>query len=209
MILTVGNSKGGVGKTTVALQLVIEAARRGRRVWLVDGDRQGTALAALTLRGDRQPPIPCASYADGATLRAQVQAQASLYDLVVIDAGGRDSSALRAALVLSDLVLVPFQPRSFDVWGLDDMAALLDEARAYADVDAAAVLNAADPRGRDNADAAAAVQDYPIRYIDAQLGRRKAFANASGQGLSVTELGGDPKASTELSQLYDAVMPSD
>jgi chromosome partitioning protein len=207
MIITVGNSKGGVGKTTVAIQLAVEVARAGRRVWLVDGDRQGTALSAITLRGDREPAIPCAAYADGPTLRKQVQAQADLYDVTVIDAGGRDSSALRAALVLSDLVLVPFQPRSFDVWGLDDMASLLEEARSYVDVDAAAMLNAADPRGQDNEDAAAAVAEYPLRYIDAQLGRRKAFANAAGQGLSVNELGGskDPKASTELAALYDAV----
>ena len=35
-----------------------------------------------------------------------------------------------AALVLSDVLLVPFAPRSYDVWALDDMAALVDEAAA-------------------------------------------------------------------------------
>ena len=208
MIFTIGNSKGGVGKTTIALQLAIEAAYDGRRVLLVDGDRQGTALAALTARGDRQPPVACAQYVEGATLRTQVQAQEPSYDLVVIDAGGRDSSALRAALLLSDLVVIPFQPRSFDVWGLDDMSALLDEARAYADVRAVAMLNAADPRGQDNAEATAAVADYPgIDYLDAPLGRRKAFASASGQGMGVCEWRPrDEKASAEAERLYDAIM---
>ena len=51
----------------------------------------------------------------------------------IIDAVGRDSSALRAALILSDVLLVPFHPRTYDVWALDDMAALVEEACAVRD----------------------------------------------------------------------------
>ena len=47
MILTVGNTKGGVGKTTLAVQIAISRARAGRDVWLIDGDRQATAVAAV------------------------------------------------------------------------------------------------------------------------------------------------------------------
>ena len=46
---------------------------------------------------------------------------AALSPDIVIDAGGRDSTALRAALVLADHVLIPLQPRSFDLWALNDM----------------------------------------------------------------------------------------
>ena len=48
MIITVGNTKGGVGKTTIALNLAIARALQGRDVWLIDGDRQGTAQTAIT-----------------------------------------------------------------------------------------------------------------------------------------------------------------
>ena len=41
MIVTVGNTKGGVGKTTIAVNLAIARALAGRDVWLIDGDRQG------------------------------------------------------------------------------------------------------------------------------------------------------------------------
>ena len=83
MIIAVGNTKGGVGKTTIAVNLVIFRAVAGRDVLLVDGDEQGSA---------------------------------SLF------------SQLRAALTVADVVLVPVQPRSFDVWALDQVAALVTEA---------------------------------------------------------------------------------
>lgn len=212
MIITVGNTKGGVGKTTLAVNLVIARALAGRDVWLIDGDRQGTAQTAISIRNDagHLPGIACASYPDGPTLRTQVQQQASKFDDIIIDAGGRDSTALRAALVLSDVLLVPFQPRSYDVWALNDMAALVDEARSVRDgLRVFAVLNCADPgeHSTDNAEAAAAVADVPqFEYLTTSLRRRKAFANAAGQGLSVLEIKPqDTKASDELKELVKAL----
>lgn len=212
MIITVGNTKGGVGKTTLAVNLAIARALAGRDVWLIDGDRQGTAQMAISIRADsgHAPGISCATYPDGPTLRAQVQQQAGKFDDIIIDAGGRDSTALRAALVLSDVLLVPFQPRSYDVWALNDMASLVDEARSVRDgLRAVAILNCADPgeTSTDNAEAAAAVADVPqFEYLDTPIRRRKAFANAAGQGLSVLEFKPtDAKAAKELNALVKAL----
>lgn len=47
MILTVGNIKGGVGKTTLAVNLAIIRANAGRDVLLVDGDEQGTVTLSF------------------------------------------------------------------------------------------------------------------------------------------------------------------
>jgi chromosome partitioning protein len=208
MIVTVGNTKGGVGKTTLAVNLAIARTLSGRDVWLIDGDRQGTAQTAISIRADAgfKPGISCASYPDGQTLRAQVQQQSSKFDDVIIDAGGRDSTALRAALILSDVLLVPFQPRSYDVWALNDMASLVDEARSVRDgLRAFAVLNCADPgeTSTDNSEAAEAVADVPqFEYLSTPIRRRKSFANAAGQGLSVLELKPyDNKAKSELNAL--------
>ena len=212
MIITVGNTKGGVGKTTLAVNLAIARALAGRDVWLIAGDRQGTAQTAISIRADagHAPGIACATYPDGPTLRAQVQQQASKFDDIIIDAGGRDSTALRAALVLSDVLLVPFQPRSYDVWALNDIAALIDEARSVRDgLRAVAILNCADPgeSSTDNSEAAAAVAEIPqFAYLDTPIRRRKAFANAAGQGLSVLELKpADRKAADELNALVSAL----
>jgi chromosome partitioning protein len=208
MILTVGNTKGGVGKTTLAVQLAILRALAGRDVWLIDGDRQGTATAAVAARAEsgKKPGIACAQYGDGPALRGQVQQQQAKWDDIIIDAGGRDSTALRAALMLTDVLLVPFAPRSYDVWALEDMAALVDEARSVRDgLRAFAILNLADPgeTSTDNAEAAAAVTEVPqFDYLPTPVRRRKAFSNAGGAGLAVTELSPrDPKACAELEAL--------
>lgn len=206
MIITVGNTKGGVGKTTLALNLAIARAIGGKDVWLVDADRQATASTALSIRTEagRQPTIATALYTDGAALRGQVVHQRNKFQDVVIDAGGRDSTALRAALSLSDVVLIPFQPRSIDVWALRDMAELVEEVRSIGrQLRALAVLSLADVQGSDNKDAAAAVADFPaLQYLDAPIRRRKAFANAAGAGLSVLELEpADEKARVELTDL--------
>lgn len=212
MIVTVGNTKGGVGKTTIAVNLAIARALAGRDLWLIDGDRQGTAQTAISIRAEAglSPGIACASYPDGPTLRAQVQQQASKFDDIIIDAGGRDSTALRAALVLTDVLLIPFQPRSYDVWALDDIAALVEEARSVRDgLRAFAVLNCADPgqHSTDNADAAEAVANVPaFEYLPTPLRRRKAYANAAGAGMSVLEIKPqDAKATAEINALISAL----
>ena len=212
MILTVGNTKGGTGKTTLAVQLALALARTGRDVLLIDGDRQGTAQIAVAQRAEAgaQPPLACVQYTDGRVLREQVRLQAPRYQDVVIDAGGRDSATLRAALVVSDVLLVPFLPRSVDVWALADIAELIEEARTVrSGLTTLAVLNCADPGASpDNSEALAALADLPqLTGVNTAITRRKAFANATGRGLSIDELTPvDPKAIGEMVALLRNVL---
>jgi len=212
MIVTVGSTKGGVGKTTIALQLALAGTLAGRAVLLVDGDRQGSALTTIAMRSEanREPGLACAHYPDERVLRAQVQQQAPRYDHVIIDVGGRDSAALRMSLMISDLLLVPIPPRSLDVWAFADIAELVtdaQEARAERDrapLRAFAVLSLADPAGRDNAAAVEALAEHSqFAWFDAPIQRRKAFANATGLGLAVSEMvPRDPKACEEVARLF-------
>jgi chromosome partitioning protein len=109
---------------------------------------------------------------------------------------------LRAALTVAELVLIPVQPRSFDLWGAEATVELVREAREINErLRAIAVLNSADAQGQDNDAAAEALREIVgIELAPGVIVRRKAFPNAAAAGLSVLEHD-DPKASKEFSRL--------
>jgi len=111
------------------------------------------------------------------------------------------SVSQRAALAVAHVLLVPFVPRSFDVWTLEKVSHLVTEMRtANVELKAYTFINRADPRGQDNEDAAEVIRETEaLTFIDTPLGTRKAFSNAAAQGLAVTELKPqDPKATEEM-----------
>ncbi len=145
----------------------------------------------------------------GKAARQELQRLSGKFADVVVDTGGRDTTSQRAALTLADVYLVPFNPRSFDVWTLAKVAQLIEEIRTVnPHLRAYAFLNRADPRGSDNDDAAEALRETEsLEYLDTSLGNRKAYSNAAAQGLSVLELHPhDPKATQEFERLYRQVV---
>jgi chromosome partitioning protein len=140
----------------------------------------------------------------GAALRTQVRQLSGKYDDIVIDVGGRDTGSLRAALTVADALLIPVQPRSFDLWALDRMGELVTEAREINErLRVLAVLNAADSQGKDNEDALAALTEIAgIETAPLMIVRRKAFPNAAAAGRAVTEhQPRDTKAAEEMMAL--------
>src|SRR3546814_3117567 len=137
-----------------------------------------------------------------------VRQLAAKYDDIIIDVGGRDTGSLRAALTVADTLLVPVQPRSFDVWALDQVAALVAEAREINEgLRAVAVLNGADAQGADNEAALEMIGDIEgIEVLPTSIVRRKAFPNAAAEGRAVGEQSPrDAKAIDELAALVSAV----
>ena len=114
MIVLVGGEKGGVGKTTLAVNLAAMRARAQHDVLLVDADKQASANLWANIRDQEKvdPPVRCVQKRVKG-LAADVRDLATRYEDIVIDAGGQDSVELRAAMTIAALAIFPIQPCIF------------------------------------------------------------------------------------------------
>lgn len=208
MIYTVGGIKGGSGKTTVATNLTVLLSSKARDVLLVDADDQETATDFTAWRSNRtdgNTGYTAIQLSDNAVLTEVLKLEPK-YDDIVIDTGRRDTASQRAALTVANVFLVPFIPRSFDIWTLQKVTTLIGEIRPInPELKIFAFLNRSDPRGRDNLGASELLSESDAyTFLDAPLGNRKAFSNAAAVGMSVTEVKPrDKKAINELQTLFN------
>lgn len=211
MIYTVGGIKGGSGKTTIATNLTVMLSRSGRDVLLVDADDQETATDFTFWRNETLPDgagYTAIQLADAA-VRTEILKLKDKYDDIVIDTGGRDTTSQRAAMVVSDMYIVPFVPRSFDMWTLEKVVKLIEEmSPANPNLTAVAILNRLDSRGADNDDAKEFLKDASaLTVLSATLGHRKIYANAASKGLGVVEYRpSDDKAVQEVEQMFNEII---
>ncbi|RYY05992.1 MAG: chromosome partitioning protein ParA [Sphingobacteriaceae bacterium] len=212
MIYVFGGIKGGVGKTTVAVNFVQFLAEFQKKdVLLIDADDQETATdytawRDATLNGELGYT---AVKLTGDAIRAQMANLKKKYDDIVIDTGGRDTRSQRAALIVADVYLVPFYPRSFDFWTVTKVQRLLDDIKAVNhQLKTYAFLNRADIRSADNRDTAAALEEAEgLTFLNYPLLNRKCYSNAAGKGLSVFEFEPkDDKAINELNSLFQEII---
>lgn len=206
MIYTVGGIKGGSGKTTIATNLTVFLLQQGRDVLLVDADDQESATDFTSFR--HQSLAGELGYTavklTGRELHASVTRLATKYDDIVIDTGGRDTVSQRSALTVSHTYLVPFAPRSLDIWTLRKVENLLEEVLPFnSGLRCLTFINKADARGTAKDEAADLLRGSAnLQFLDTSVGTRIAFANAAAVGLGVLELRpADEKASQEVNEL--------
>jgi len=191
MIISAVAVKGGVGKSTFAANLTVMRSLAGERVLLVDADQQGTISDWVQHRQNRGHPTDWTTIQlAGPAVRTEVLKLAENYDHVIIDAGGRDTQSLRAALSVADVALIPCPPRSFDLWSLEQLADLVQDARCInPDLQARVFINFGDARSHDNEAAQEILSEVEgLELLPVVIGARKAFVNAAAEGLAVVEL---------------------
>lgn len=211
MVISFNSIKGGVGKSTLATTMAGWLASQGRDVLLVDGDDQETSSDFTAWR---EQTLGNTGYTlvnmTGANLRKQVEAMKSKYEFIIIDTGGRDTTSQRAALSVADVSMIPFVPRSFDLWTITKVVELIDEIQSIRaePLIAYTFLSRADIRSADNRDVAEALSQIPqLTYLPYPISNRKAISNAAGQGLTAFEgSNSDLKAIKEIEDLFNYVL---
>lgn len=213
MITVFGGIKGGSGKTTLSTNICVIQASLGKKVLLVDADEQRSASDWAEHRDNLEIDTEWTTISlSGASVRSQVLKMKNQYDEIIIDVGGRDTTSQRAALTIADNLIAPFQPRSLDVWTIGKLTEILEEVYIInPNLKAYAVINRADPAGKDNKEAINIINETgTIICLESMICQRKAFGNASAEGKGVIELyPQDQKAIDEMQKFNDSIFQKD
>ena len=211
MIILIGGEKGGPGKTTIATNLAAMRTLKSQDLLLIDTDRQQTASYWCSLREDRQvePRVASIQKFDKA-VRTETLELKTRYKDMVIDAGGRDSSELRSALLVADKAIFPLRPSQFDLWTLGRMNTLVETAQEFNEkLKAFIVINQASPNPavKEVEEARELIQEFAnLKLLKTYLCERISYRRAAIQGMAVTEYKPeDNKAIEEMVNLYEEI----
>jgi chromosome partitioning protein len=184
-VVTVAQQKGGAGKTTLVIQLATALSAMGHKVALVDIDPQGSLTGWMRLREHRQAQAPELRFSmiGGWRLGVELERLKRDAELIVVDTPPHTETDAKTAIRNADLVLVPCQPSTLDIWA---SKATVEQA-AKERRSAAMVLNRVPPRGRSVEEARHAIHDLGVEAFASSLGNRQAFVTSVAQGLGVLE----------------------
>ncbi len=208
MIIAVVNSKGGVGKSTLAVHAAVWLRQRGLTLAVVDADAQASTSEWLS---EAAPDIRVERCDTTAELTERVPRLSAVHDVVLAD-GPAGLSAETAILVgAADLVLLPIGPSMMDIRASYRSARLVYNVRLRAHhsqrPEVYTVLNRVQSRTRLAAVAAVAVTRYGFPVASAVLHLRQAYAEACGRGTVVWRMGSSGRAAAdELGRLFDEVL---
>lgn len=209
MKIVIGGIKGGSGKTTIATNLCVMRASEGFKVLLIDADEQKSAYDWASQREALGIATSWSTVQlSGMTIHSQLKRLVSDYDDIIIDVGGRDTTSQRSALSSADIFLIPFKPRSLDIWTIGAVKTMINEIKTInPDLQSFAIINQADFKGSDNSDAIEIISNYSeIVCLPLSIGNRKSFGNAAAEGLGITELKNkDLKAIEEMKAAYKQI----
>lgn len=194
--------KGGVGKTTLATSLAVEAESKGERVLLLDLDPQGSSLLWSQTRGASKAPIVVDVGPDKLTevIGAATTLNASL---VLIDTPSRLDGLIAAAVRVSSLVILPANPGLLALAPLQQTVELIAAAgKRHLTVAVVNNVEASAAGAAKAEDVAAVLEDLGVPAAPTVVNHLAQFATAFDRGLGVSELRPAGRAAAQIEALW-------
>ena len=205
MIISFVNQKGGVGKTTTAINIAASLRRKNFSVVFVDADPQGSAIQWHAVENNTAFEI---MHHPGSVDASDMDELSRSYDFVIIDAPPAIGGIARSILAVSDLAIVPLSPSSLDVWSCWGTLEMIEEARqSNPDLQVRLLINRKIPGTRVGRDAREALEVFDVELLDTELCQRVAYIDAMTSGVSVMQYAPGSKAAAEIEILCKELLP--
>ncbi len=212
MIVLFGHQKGGVGKSTVSINVAYQLQKKYKDLVLLDLDSQNSAILFNQLRmSENLPTIKCVKESDIDFSNFINEYSGNKENLLIIDSGGYDSDVNRAALIKADIIITPVGISQIEIFGLQKFRKILKEASEALDVKIKTnvLLNNVDSRSknklRDLREYIKENNKY-FNLLDSVIHTRADYKNSYGDGLTVKELNKKGTAAQEIKQLTKEIL---
>lgn len=211
-VVVFGHEKGGVGKTSLALNFAVLAAESGADVVVLDTDRQQSSVNWLSYRVDT-PELPAISVLSNPVdpLR-EIESLANRYELVVVDIGAQNYKALVHCAMLADLYIIPTGTSDMDLTPAEELLNLLYRLRQVdKPINAHCVLTKA-PVGANSQEVLRTrerLESGGHKVFDTVIGARSSWRSMANTGRAIHELKGkskDDKAAAEVRAFYEEAL---
>jgi len=212
MIVLFGHQKGGVGKSTVAINAAYQLQKRYKDLILLDLDSQNSAILFNQLRtSENLPTIKCVKESDIDFSNFIDEYSGNKENLLIIDSGGYDSDVNRAALIKADIIITPVGISQIEIFGLQKFRKILKEASEALGVKIKTnvLLNNVDSRSKNKLkELREYIQDNNkyFNLLESIIHTRADFKNSYGDGLTVKEFNKKGTAAQEIKQLTKEIL---